>query len=222
MAKKKNLNMITVQDDLRLICEQAMAEGRKIDLTSCNYGETTGCCRFINRPAKYYYFLAGLVFSQRMIQILEIGTNFGGSIMSMSRGVIEADVLVSKLVTVDIQYKNQDGFKEYPRIKRITGDSLDENVIEKACRCFDRPIDLLYIDSLHEYDHTKRNIEAYAKKLNPGYIVLDDIRQCDQMVKLWSEIVERFGIDAFDASAVSIREGAGFGIIRWRKDLRSA
>ena len=46
---------------------------------------------------------------------------------------------------------------------------------------------------------------------------MDDIRQCDDMKKLWNEMVERFGDKAFDASDITIRRGAGFGVIRWRE-----
>ena len=59
-----------MQDNLKLICERAMPEGQKIDLTGCNYGETTGPHPFIKRPTNYYYFLAGLVRSRGMTDIL--------------------------------------------------------------------------------------------------------------------------------------------------------
>jgi cephalosporin hydroxylase len=212
-----------MQDNLKSVCTLAMQEGQKIDLTGCNYGETTGPCRVLKRPTNYYYFLAGLVRSQRMTRILEIGTHFGGAIMSMSRGLNKENIPQSKLVTVDIEHKNQDGFKEYPHIERITGDSLSRNVIKKVGEHFDKPaasprgepVDLIYIDSLHEYDHTRKNIDIYAKSLNPRYIALDDIRQCDSMVKLWGAITQEFKENAFDASEISIRKGAGFGIIKW-------
>ncbi len=206
-----------MQDNLKLICERAMQEGLKIDLSGCSYGETTGSCSFIKRPTNYYYFLAGLVRLQRMSFILEVGTHFGGAIMSMSRGLNKKDIPKSKLVTVDIQYKNSNGFKEYPNIERITGDSLSSDVIKKIVESFDRSIDLIYIDSLHEYEHTKKNIEIYAEKLNPRYVVLDDIRQCDSMVKLWSVLTQKFKENTFDASDISIRKGAGFGVIKWRR-----
>ncbi|MCK4463380.1 MAG: class I SAM-dependent methyltransferase [Candidatus Omnitrophica bacterium] len=200
-----------------MMCERAMREGLKIDLSGCNYGETTGPCRFIKRPTNYYYFLAGLVRSQRMTRILEIGTHFGGSIMSMSRGLNKKDIPKSKLVTVDIERKNRDGFKEYSHIKHVTGNSLDEEVIKKVCECFEVPIDLIYIDSLHEYEHTKKNIEIYAKSLNPRYIALDDIRQCDSMVELWSALTQEFKENTLDVSDITIRKGAGFGVIKWRR-----
>jgi len=201
---------------LKEICEQAMHVGIDIDLSDCPYGETTGCCSFINRPTSYYFFLSGFVKSQRFTNILEIGTNYGGSIMSISKGIDKNNITKSKLVTVDIIYKNKDGFKKYPHIIRIEGDSLDEEIVEKVSSSFNKNIDLLYIDSLHEYEHTKNNIDIYAGKLNPCYVILDDIRQCDGMKRLWSELKEEFGDNAFDASDISIRKGAGFGVIKWR------
>ena len=206
-----------MQENLKSICERAMREGLRVDLAGCNYGETTGPCGFLKRPTNYYRFLAGLVRSQRMTRILEIGTHFGGSIMSMSRGLKKRDMDKSKLVTVDIERKNQDGFREYPRIERITGDSLDKNVIKKVAGHFERPIDLIYIDSLHEYDHTRKSIDVYAGRLNPRYVALDDIRQCDPMARLWSDLAREFKENAFDASDVTIRKGAGFGVIKWRE-----
>jgi len=202
--------------DLKEICEQAMKAGKQIDLSDCLYGETTGSCSFISRPANYYFFLSGLVMTQRFTRILEIGTNYGGSIMSISKGLHEDDIACSQLVTVDIVRKNEEGFKRYPHINRMQGDSLDEEVRENVTASFDRDIDLLYIDSLHEYGHTKENINIYTDKLNPSYVILDDIRQCDDMKRLWNELEEKFGDNAFDASDVSMRKGAGFGIIRSR------
>ena len=56
----------------------------------------------------------------------------------------------------------------------------------------------------------------YGSKLKPKYIILDDIRQCSEMERLWSELKEEHGDDAFDASDVTIRNGAGFGVIKNR------
>jgi len=136
--------------------------------------------------------------------------------MSISKGLQGDDIARSRLVTVDIVRKNEEGFKKYPHINRMQGDSLDEEVVKKVTESFDRNIDLLYIDSLHEYEHTKENIDIYTDRLNPSYVILDDIRQCDDMKRLWNELEEKFGDNAFDASEVSMRTGAGFGIIRSR------
>jgi len=198
------------------ICQKAMAKGQTIDLSRCYYGETTGCCPFMERPTNYYYFLAGFVRILKLRKILEIGTHFGGAIMSMARAIPKWHIPRSTLVTVDIAHKNKDGFKAYPYIKRISGDSLSDKTIKEAIASFTDPIGLLYIDSLHEYWHTKKNIDVYAGRLNPRYIILDDIRQCDSMRRLWTDIVKDFKDKAFDASEVCIRKGAGFGVIKWR------
>lgn len=211
---KDKTNMTVI--NLKEICEQAMEVGTKIDLSDCPYGETTGSCYFVKRPTNYYFFLAGLVRLQRLTRIVEIGTNYGGSIMSMSKGLHKDDIENSRLVTVDIICKNDEGFKKYPHIKRIHGDSLKEDITRKIVGSFDKKIDLIYVDSVHEYNHARKNIYTYAAKLSPRYVVLDDIRQCDDMIRLWCELVEEFGNNAFDASDISIRKGAGFGVIRWR------
>ena len=198
------------------ICEEAMRVGISIDLSDCPYGETTGPSSFINRPTSYYFFLAGFIRLQKLTQILEIGTNSGGSIMSISKGLGKDAIACSRLVTVDITRKNDEGFSKYPHIKRIYGDSLNEKVAKDVITSFDKEIDLLYIDSVHEYEHTKKNINIYAAKLNPRYVILDDIRQCNDMIKLWNELKEEFQDIAFDASDIVIRKGAGFGVIQWR------
>lgn len=205
------------EQGLESLCERAMGAGTAMDLSDCPYGETTGSCSFINRPATYYYFLAGLVRLERLTRVLEIGTNWGGAIMSVSKGMSESDRAAGRLVTVDIVRKNKEGFGRYPHIRRIQGDSLDRAVADEVTGCFDGEIDLLYIDSVHEYDHTKRNIELYAGRLNPRYVILDDIRQCDEMKRLWRELKAASGDNAFDASEISKRPGAGFGIIRWNR-----
>jgi len=205
-----------VSTDLKNICERAMEAGMAMDLSDCPYGETTGPCAFISRPTNYYYFLAGFVRVKRLSRILEIGTNSGGSIFSIYKGIHKKDIPSSKLLTVDIVLKNDEGFKKYPHIERIKGDSLSMDIVEKISASFKEKIDLIYIDSLHEYEHTKKNIDIYANKLDPRYVILDDIRQNDGMRKLWSELKEKFKDNAFDASDISVRKGAGFGVILYR------
>ena len=196
------------------ICRKAVKEGRKIDLTGCNYGETDGCCRFIARPTSYYYFLAGLVKTQHLTYILESGTHCGGSILSMARGLNRRHILKSRLVTVDVEQKNPEGLKDLKYIKRVQGDSASDDVSNEVVRLFNRPIDLLYVDSLHEYSHTKKVVDIYSERLKPKYVVLDDINLSEPMRRLWSEIVEKFGKEALDVSEIVGRRNAGFGIVR--------
>lgn len=206
---------------LENICKQAIFEGKKIDLTGCNYGsrvyEFPSQRRdFIATPYPYYFFLAGLVRSQRLANILEIGTHWGGSIMSLSRGLHSQDLGKSKLATVDITYENEEGFKKYPHIKRIYGDALNKKVVKEVVAYFKKDIDLMFIDSVHEYGHVKLCLYIYANMLKPKYIILDDIRYNYSMRKLWSELTNEFGNRAFDTTEISMREReAGLGIIDW-------
>jgi len=202
---------------LKDICAHAMAVGQRINLSKYHYGRTNGCCPNIKRPTNYYFFLAGLVRTQGLRYILEIGTHFGGSILSMRKGLNKRHVFNSKLVTIDIVKNDIHGLGGFPKIHRIKGNSLEKEVAAKAISCFKKSIDLLYIDSIHEYGHTMANIDLYGPKLDPLYIVLDDIRQCDSMRKLWSDLIIKYGNDrAYDASDIAIRKGAGFGIIKYR------
>jgi len=194
-----------------------MEAGQKINLSKYHYGRTGGSCPYIKRPTNYYFFLAGLVRTENLRYILEIGTHFGGSIRSMRKGLNKKYFFGNKLVTVDITDNNISGLKGFPRIHKILGDSLEKKAANRAINCFKKPIDLLYIDSIHEYDHTMSNINIYAPKLDPLYIVLDDIRQCDSMRKLWADLTRKYDDKAYDASEIAIRRGAGFGIIKWRK-----
>ena len=203
--------------NLKKLCEHSRDEGRKINLDDCFYGKTNGSCKCIKRPTNYYYFLAGFVSYNSFNRILEIGTHFGGSIRSIAKGVKPKDINQARIATVDIIDKNPANFNNYPHIKKIIGDSLDNNIIDLIVKYFDKKVDLLYIDSLHEYTHTMKNIEIYGKALNPDYIVLDDIRQCESMEKLWTSLVRKFKERAFDASEIIIRSGAGFGVIKWKK-----
>ena len=195
-------------------CQEAMSEGKKIDLNMCRYGEPHWQGAVPTDPFAYYYFLAGLVRTQHLKYIFEIGTHFGGSIMAMSRGVPEADFGKSRLVTVDLTYLNADVLKTFPSIKRIKGDALSTEVVQAVARSFDRPVDLMYIDSSHSYEHVRPSIDIYMRKLDPRYIVLDDIALNPSMKRLWQELcVEHEGC-ILDISAITSRgKSVGFGII---------
>ena len=206
-----------MKPNLKKLCEYSQDEGRKIDLSDCSYGETSGPCKFIKRPTNYYYFLAGFVRHNSFNRILEIGTHFGGSIRSIAKGIQLKDIENGRMATVDIVDKNPDSFNDYPYIKRFIGDSLNDDIIDSVTKYFDKKVDLLYIDSLHEYTHTMKNIEIYGNALSPEYIILDDIRQCESMERLWTDLVKEFKERAFDASEIAIRPGAGFGVIKWKK-----
>jgi len=210
-----------LRDTIENVCEQAMTEGQKIDLTDCYYGKPHWDGPFVSSPYAYYFFLAGFVKVQKLSQILEIGTHFGGSILSMNRGMSKQDGSGNRLVTVDITCENKEAFKPYPRIKRIQGDSLDPKTLTEIATSFKGPIDLLFIDAVHECSHVKRNISIYANLLSPKYIILDDIHLNDSMRELWKEVQKEFKDRAFDVTSISGRgEDVGFGIIHCTRPFK--
>lgn len=199
--------------DIRAACENAYAVGRSIDLSGCCYGESHGGGDFVNTPGDYYYFLAGLVNSLDLKRIVELGTHFGGATMAMSRGLRNQDDPENLLVTVDLTWKNEAGFKAYPHIRRVRGDTLKNAVLKQVTLPFHGPIDLLFVDTIHEYRQTYRNIALYNNALKPRWIVLDDIHLNPSMERLWSDLRQRLGDRTFDATELCKRDNAGFGVI---------
>jgi len=135
----------------------------------------------------------------------------------MSKGVKIEDKASSRVATIDKEYKNKKGFSGFEHIKRFKGDSLSPKMVEKTADFFSRPIDLIFIDTIHDYKNTKKNIIFYGRKLNPRYIILDDTHLNPSMEKLWTELKEKFKGRIFDVTKIGERGKAGMGIIKWRK-----
>lgn len=191
----------------------ANEDGRRIDLSGCYYEPHR------SEPEEYYHYLAGLVRVFRAIRVLEIGTQFGGSIKSMIRGVPTDRIKEAKFVTVDITDLNREGFMSFPDnlLKRVRGDAAEPSTVDKVGALFgDEPIDLLFIDSDHNYRSTGQQINLYANRLQPRLLVLDDIRLNHSMRELWTDLVSLMGDRCFDASQLVRRGVAGFGAILLR------
>lgn len=212
---------------LNEICSQAMVEGRKIDLSDCVYGEAHWEGPFVNYPMMHYYFIAGFVKTQSFRNMIDLGTHYGGSVMAMAKGAVHSDIQKLKIATVDITFKNEEGFNKYPHIKRVKGDSLSRETINELIGFFNCPIDLLFIDTDHKGPILLRNIEVFVKYFLPKYILIDDVHLNSSMENAWKRIVSEFKDKAFDASVILDRK-AGFGVVhcsypsrlRMQPDLR--
>ena len=199
--------------DVARVCAAAMREGRRIDLTGCFY-EVTGPYAYL--PCNYYPLLAGLARTQHMTQALDIGTRYGGSILSVHKGMATDPAREPVLVTVDtVHHDAPPGWA--PEIVRVLGDSIHPGTVREVIRHFRPPIDMIYLDAIHTYEHTQANIAAYAIPLAPAVLVLDDIHLNPSMKRLWAELRASCGDRAYDASALTGRgENCGFGVIWWR------
>jgi hypothetical protein len=196
--------------NLQDTCEKAAALGRTIDISGCHYGLHKGTGRYFEETP-YYSFLAGFVRLLDLKKVLEIGTYCGGSIMAISRA-LRTDDPDACLVTMDKTRLNEEGFRAYPRIHRILGDSLNAEVVKQTLALFQPPIDLLYIDSKHSYEHVSGNIRLYALPLAPRFIILDDIHHSESMEQIWAEICQKHPTS--DISKLVLRD-CGFGVVAY-------
>jgi predicted O-methyltransferase YrrM len=132
----------------------------------------------------YYLYLNALVEVAQPKQILELGTNQGGSTLFMLLGMPEG----SKLATVDIDPAppaNLLDFQDH-RLTIVVGDVLD-NMIYETLRL--DPIDLLFIDTEHDYDQVSQEWEIYQRYMRAGGLVaMDDITINPGMIKFWDEL----------------------------------
>jgi predicted O-methyltransferase YrrM len=186
-----------------------------INLSGCYYGEPHSKGPFVDTPNAYYFFLAGLVAQLRCSRILEIGTHFGGSIFSMARGVEYAGLLPwAEIVTIDIKDSNSEAFRTQALVKRVLGNCLDDAIAQKVARSFTGPVDLMFIDAVHDYEHTNRCLEQYLPLVSPRLVILDDIRLRSSMKKLWLDLSAAYGERAIDITDCSHREkNVGFGLL---------
>jgi hypothetical protein len=198
--------------NLQHLCESAVIVGRSFDLTGCDYGPHKRSQRFLG-VQPYYHFLAGFVRHLNLRKILEIGTSYGGSMMAMYRGCKLEEPGV-ELVTIDKIDMAGAGLIRLGRVERICGNSLAPDTLAKAKAQLSTPIDLLYIDSKHSYDHTLQNIASYAGHFHPDFVILDDIHLNEEMEALWGEMQGRYGHLAYDASDLAERP-TGFGVFAY-------
>jgi len=195
-------------------CDMAARTGKTIDISGCNYGlhKKSGT---ILAEQPYYAFLAGFVSALSVRNILEVGTNCGGSIMAMSRGIPCGEP--SALLTIDTTRENEEGFAAFPHIMRVQGDSLAKKTRAKVKALLPRQIDLLYIDSVHSFEHVKGNVDLYGRAHSPRYIILDDIHLNESMERVWAYFVERVGAERCCDISAAARRHTGFGVIEWRQ-----
>lgn len=208
-----------MKQSLKSVIEEAWLAGKAMDLRSVHFGPSLPGWednRFFDRPHPYYFFLAGLSRSQKCTRILEIGTHFGGSALSMYRGI--GDSATANLVTVDRTDLNP-ALHGLPGFTKLTGDANSQAVIQNVLRLFSgRMIDVMFIDSNKLFMSTTLALGVYGMLLRPRFIVLDDISLCDDMRTLWSSLRSCYedAVNCIDIIPQIREEKCGFGLLRLR------
>lgn len=200
---------------LKRICEAAAAEGERLDLSGC-FQEASG--PYARVPCTYYPLLAGLARTQRMSQVLDVGTKYGGSILAVRKG-LAPDAGSAVLVTVDVKEHQGHVLRDHPEITRILGDAAASATVAGVAKRFRPPIDLLFLDAVHTREHTLACFDGYTRSLNPRFVLVDDIYLNASMTQLWTELLTRFPAEqSFDATEL-VQRGfdCGFGVIEYRR-----
>jgi cephalosporin hydroxylase len=207
-----------VNSDLVSVDIQAALEmGKHSNLEGISYGfanwELEGVQSYVATPISYYWFLSGFVKTAGCKRILEIGTHMGGSALAMARGAGAG----ARIVTIDPTNASDGVLDCQSGVIKVKGCAEDPFVVQKVAELFGGPIDLLFVDGIHEYWPTRMQIEIYQELLSPKYIFLDDILLNDDMRRLWSELKLSFGSRALNLSEISseIRDPqCGFGYVQ--------
>jgi predicted O-methyltransferase YrrM len=187
--------------------DDAASVGRTIDLSGCRYRSDVAA----PTPA-HYQFLAGVVRVTKASRILEVGTFHGGTVMAMARG-IDPSIDHPQIVTIDVVELNRQGLAGESRVRRIIRDSLSRRTVSEVTEIFDDHIDVLFVDSGHDFRQAFENVAVYGNLLKPRLIVLDDITLNRSMERMWAEVVRLAPGATTDVSEIAGRTKVGFGLI---------
>lgn len=152
----------------------------------------------------YYLWLEEFVKEIQPKVVVELGTFEGGSAVHILNGLPPDSIFV----TVD-KTKNHSKLQEVSddRFKTIIGDDLSDTVFNQI----PDGIDILFVDSDHNFTQVTRELDLYSKKFSDTcYVVLDDIH-LPAMQGFWSEITRT----KYDLSEW---HGSGFGLVIWEKE----
>lgn len=168
-------------------------------------------------PGPYYGFLAGLVASQDIRTICEIGTHTGGATRAMHRGL--RDPAASHIVTIDVTRESNKSLSGVANVTKVSGDAVAESTVRRALACLSatHKADLLFIDGGHDYLSELLIFSIYAQALSPRLVAIDDIKINSEMRRLWARITAtRSAALAIDVATVlpEVRaRDVGFGLI---------
>jgi len=165
-------------------------------------------------PSPYYRFLKILAQNLQPRLSVELGVCGGGGSFHLAIGYP-----LGKVVGVDLAYDHPENLNfvisQYPNFHFWLGDT-----IEVAGDIYQEhgEIDILFLDSVHTFDHTTAELKAYRPYLSDRAIVLFDDLLRPEMVGLWESLPGyKLRMDTLHDGAES---GGGFGAI-WGLNARN-
>jgi len=157
-------------------------------------------------PSPYYRFLQVAARQMQPHLSVELGVCGGGGSLHLARGcpvgqVIGIDVVEDHKENTDFIQAN------FPNFKLRIGDSIE---LAQSIRMQYGLVDILFIDTVHTYEQTIKEFNAWQLYLSPGAIVcLDDLHR-DGMEQAWQDLPgHKVRLDMLHPGST---EG-GFGVI---------
>ena len=130
---------------------------------------------FLDRLSKwsdiqeYLPFLYETALSYDEVRVLELGARRGNSTVAFLAAAVTVD---GSVTSVDI-----DRVTDYPEMQPLIGNTAwrfvhGSDTDEAVQALLPLEVDVLFIDSSHEYDHTLAELRAYMPRVVPGGVAL--------------------------------------------------
>jgi predicted O-methyltransferase YrrM len=207
------------------LAEAAWTAGSEIDLDGIGYGRIHWGNKtdVKHEPSSYYKFLAGLASVSGSETALEIGTHWGGSTLSIKRG-LERNSTDARVITIDITNESDNFIPRFAdkNIIKIVGDANRQEVASEVFSMIPS-VDFMYIDAAHTLLPTLINYAVYVTRLRPKLVVFDDINLNPEMRAFWEVVQSGFSEFSINVSdhIPEVRDGScGFGILLFPKANR--
>lgn len=112
-----------------------------------------------------------ILFEVRPNWIIETGTWHGGSAYYL------ADICellgTGRVISVDVAA--QPDLPEHPRVKYLSGSSVDPEVVDQVKRFVDGGVVMVVLDSDHSFAHVRAEMAAYSPLVTPcSYLIVED------------------------------------------------
>lgn len=158
-------------------------------------------------PSPYYRFLRVLAQNIQPKLSVELGVCGGGGSLHLAMGWYKGTVV--GIDVVEDHMSNTDYIKnKYPNFKLWIGDSVE---LAQSVRLQYGQVDILFIDTLHTYDQTMKEYNAWLPYMADNYVICFDDLFRPGMDRVWDELPEpKLRMDNLHDGA---ENGGGFGVI---------
>lgn len=133
--------------------------------------QTSWCGSFVAKCPTDLWVYQQIIWQCRPEVIVEAGTCHGGSALYCA--MVLDRLGAGRVVTIDtVRY---DDLPEHPRIKYLTGSSVDQAIVQEVTELCRGKTAMVLLDSDHSFAHVRQEIELYAPLVTKGqYLVVED------------------------------------------------